>query len=660
MTLLLLAIGLPFVGAVLAPLCVRRPRWAARVAAACTLTGCALGMLPAVVAITSATPLELRLAWNIPYGSFHIGLDALSGFFLIPIFVLSAAGTVYGLGYLKPEPQRSRVDAWAFYNILVASMALVVVARNGVLFLIAWEAMALSSFFLVTHELVSARGESRRVGEAGNVYLVATHLGSAFLLVLFVLLGRASGSLEFETFTADPTLAPAGLAFILALIGFGSKAGFWPMHVWLPEAHPVAPSHVSALMSGVMIKTGIYGILRTLSFLGPPEPWWGWVLVAIGITSGIPGVLFALAQHDLKRLLAYHSVENIGIIALGLGVGLIGQQTGMPVVAALGYAGALLHVINHALFKGLLFLAAGSVAHGTGTLNIEDLGGLARRMPWTAALFLIGAVAISGLPPLNGFVSELCIYLGAFHGVGAGHSVPVLTVVIAGLALIGGLAVACFTKAFGVVFLGRPRSEQAVHAHEAGTLMLISMSALALACVGVAFFAWALLPHLAPLVGSIAHTDASMPLAHMSKVLASVAACGLALALGVAGLAILRNRILRDRRVDGAPTWGCAYPAPTPRMQYTASSYAAPLTGLFRPLLRTRVHIEPPQGYFPHAASFASHTDDVASVWIYRPASRFIQAVAATLRWFQQGRVQLYILYIAVTLLVLLVATLGG
>ena len=256
----------------------------------------------------------------------------------------------------------------------------------------------------------------------------------------------------------------AGVLFLLAVIGFGTKAGFMPLHVWLPEAHPAAPSHVSAVMSGVMIKTGIYGLMRAFTFLGTPPLWWGWVLVAIGLTSGVLGVLFALAQHDLKRLLAYHSVENIGIIALGLGVGLLGMSTGSPVLIVLGFGGALLHVLNHALFKGLLFLGAGAVVHGTGTREIDQLGGLLKRMPWTAATFLVGAVAISGLPPLNGFVSEFLIYLGAFKGgisTGGPVAVPLLAL-IAGLALIGGLAVACFTKAFGIVFLGEPRSEHVV------------------------------------------------------------------------------------------------------------------------------------------------------------------------------------------------------
>ncbi len=301
-------------------------------------------------------------------------------------------------------------------------MTLVLVARNAVLFLSAWELMAVSSFFLVTFE-----HERESVRSAGWIYLVATHLGTGFLLAFFILMGRETGSMNFDVWAAQGihTQGLAGILFLMAVVGFGTKAGFMPFHVWLPEAHPAAPSHVSALMSGVMIKTGIYGLLRAFTFLGAPPLWWGWLFIGIGLSSGVLGVLFALAQHDLKRLLAYHSVENIGIIALGIGVGLLGQNTGSPALVALGFGGALLHVLNHALFKGLLFLGAGAVAHSAGTREIDRLGGLLKQMPWTAATFLIGAAAISGLPPLNGFVSEFLIFLGAFKGgISGGGELP--------------------------------------------------------------------------------------------------------------------------------------------------------------------------------------------------------------------------------------------
>ncbi|MBI3795347.1 MAG: hydrogenase, partial [Deltaproteobacteria bacterium] len=573
-------------------------------------------------------------------------------------FLLSALAAIYGGTYLLAYREEKSLGApWFFFTLLVASMVLVVIARNGVLFLVAWEVMALTSFFLVTFA-----DEEHTVREAGWIYLVATHLSTACVLTLFVLLGQGRGSLDFDHFSSISSLT--NVVFLLAVIGFGTKAGVMPFHVWLPDAHPAAPSHVSALMSGVMIKTGIYGLLRTLTFLGAPPAWWGWVLCGIGVTSGVFGVLFALAQHDLKRLLAYHSVENIGIIALGLGVGVIGLSSGSPTLAVLGFAGGLLHVLNHALFKGLLFLGAGAVLHATGTREIDHLGGLLKRMPWTGAAFLTGAVAICGLPPLNGFISEFLIYLGAFHSVTSveGTSAVVALGVIAGLALIGGLAAACFTKAFGVVFLGEPRSEHAAHAHEVGLAMRLPMLLLAGSCVFVGLCAPAVVAALASPLSSITGLPEDQVQTHLRSatgplwfvVLATFGLICLTLVLGG-----LRRWLLADRSVAEHGTWDCGYAQPTPRMQYTASSFAQPLTEIFRLFLRTRSRVLSVQGLFPHTASLATETDDVCSTSLYRPVFTGIQWLLSWLRWLQHGQVHLYILYIAVTLLVLLVWKLG-
>jgi hydrogenase-4 component B len=655
MTLLLVAVAILVSSGSAALLAARSPRAATTLGAGGTVVACVIGLIAAAPFVLGAPAESLRLAWNVPYGAFFVEVDALSAFFLLPIFGLSALAAIYGAEYLQAwRGRKSLGAAWFFYNSLVASMVLVLLARNGVLFLVAWETMALTSFFLVTFE-----HEQDSVREAGWTYLVASHLGTAFLLAMFVLLGRSSGSLDFDRFTA----ANAGALFLLALVGFGTKAGFMPLHVWLPEAHPAAPSHVSALMSGVMIKIGIYGLLRTLTFFGPPPAWWGWVLIGVGLTSGVLGVLFALAQHDLKRLLAYHSVENIGIIALGLGVGLLGVSNNSPVLAILGFGGGLLHVLNHALFKGLLFLGAGSVLHGAGTREIDHLGGLAKRMPWTAATFLVGAVAISGLPPLNGFVSEFLIYLGAFHGVTqhAGVAVPVLAV-IAGLALIGGLAAACFAKAFGIVFLGEPRNEHAAHAHEAGPAMRWPMVLLAAACALIGLCAPLVVRPLAnvlPLLSGLAPGTIDEELAGAAVPLRFVIAGSVAFLVLVAGLVWLRRRLLTARTVAETVTWDCGYAQPTVRMQYTASSFAQPLTTLFAPLLRTRRKLAAPEGYFPREASLATATPDPARVAVYEPAFSGVGWVLARMRWLQQGRIQLYVLYIALTLLVLLLWKLG-
>jgi formate hydrogenlyase subunit 3/multisubunit Na+/H+ antiporter MnhD subunit len=481
-------------------------------------------------------------------------------------------------------------------------------------------------------------------------------------LALFILLGRASGSLDFDALRGAS--APTGLLFVLAVIGFGTKAGFVPFHVWLPEAHPAAPSHVSAVMSGVMIKTGIYGLVRVLTLLGPPPPWWGWLLCGIGLTSGVLGVLFALAQHDLKRLLAYHSVENIGIVALGLGVGELGLSAGSAPLAVLGFAGALLHVLNHAIFKGLLFLGAGAVAHATGTREIDHLGGLLKRMPWTAGTFLVGAVAISGLPPLNGFVSEFLIYLGALRGfvsADATAAVPLLCVLV-GLALIGGLAAACFTKAFGIVFLGEPRSEDAARAHEVGLVMRLPMLLLAASCVVIGCLAPLAGDVLRPVVegvSGLAPETVRGVVASATQPLSFVGLAAVGVLLLTALLAALRWRLLLGRRVEATCTWDCGYAQPSPRMQYTASSFAQPLTGLFGLLLHSRQQLVPPVGLFPSHASLSTETPDVCARGLYGPVFTAIGRGLSALRWLQQGQVHLYVLYIALTLVALLVWKLG-
>jgi formate hydrogenlyase subunit 3/multisubunit Na+/H+ antiporter MnhD subunit len=432
-----------------------------------------------------------------------------------------------------------------------------------------------------------------------------------------------------------------------------------PFHVWLPEAHPAAPSHVSALMSGVMIKTGIYGLLRSLTFLGAPPLWWGWLLIGIGLTSGVLGVLFALAQHDLKRLLAYHSVENIGIIALGIGVGLLGVSTGSPTLMVLGFGGGLLHVLNHALFKGLLFFGAGAVLQGTGTHEIDHLGGLLKRMPWTAATFLIGAVAISGLPPLNGFVSEFLIFLGAFQGgatLGAAGAVPLLAL-IAGLALIGGLAAACFTKAFGVVFLGEPRTEHASHTHETGWAMRLPMLLLAAGCALIGLFAPVVVGALQAVLENTTGLRREVVrenLAAAAGPLALVVIGTVAFLLLLVALFLLRRGLLAGRPVEQGVTWGCGYVQPTARMQYTASSFVQPVTTLFRWLLGTHRQVQRPEGVMPANASLTTETPDLCHGNLYRPGFLKVNWGLSKLRRLQQGQVQLYVLYIAVTLIVLL------
>jgi hydrogenase-4 component B len=657
MVLSLLAVGLLLASAV-AALLSRSARWATRCGTLGAVGGSVTGLAAALPVLLGAPARSLRIAWQVPYGAFFVEMDALSALFLLPVFVLGALTAVYGGEYLREaRGRRALGPPWFFFNLLLASMAVVMMARNAILFLMAWEVMALTSFFLVTFE-----DEEPSACQAGWTYLVAAHLGTACLLVLFILLGRGGGALDFDRFGGPAR--DAGPLFLLALIGFGTKAGIVPFHVWLPEAHPAAPSHVSALMSGVMIKTGIYGLVRTLTLLGHPEDWWGWLLCTVGLASGLYGVIFALAQRDLKRLLAYSSVENVGIVAMGLGLGVLGLSRGLPLLAVLGFAGGLLHVVNHSLFKGLLFLGAGAVAQATGTRSIDRLGGLLKRMPWTGVAFLSGAAAISGLPPSNGFVSELLIYLGALHGVTSvrGPAVVPILGVLGGLALLGGLAAACFSKAFGAVFLGEPRSADTRFTREAALPMLGPMLVLAAACViagaAAAPVTFALAPVLVQVTGLPA-AQVGAALATAGAPLSVVALCGLALLVFTGLLVVLRRSLLARSAVGAAATWNCGYAATSPRMQYTGSSFAQPLVDLFAPLLRTRVDAVPPQGAFPLAASLRTETPDLCGERAYRPAFAAIENALAAFRWLQHGSVHLYVLYVALTLVVLLVWKLG-
>jgi formate hydrogenlyase subunit 3/multisubunit Na+/H+ antiporter MnhD subunit len=539
----------------------------------------------------------------------------------------------------------------------MASLVAVVVARDAVLFLLAWEIMSVSSFFLVTFH-----DEKENVRQAGWTYLVATHFGTAFLLIFFISIALRTGSFDFDTFRSASVFLPGlkGILFLLALVGFGTKAGFIPFHVWLPEAHPAAPSHVSALMSGVMIKMGIYGLLRTLIWLGSPALWWGWVLVGVGLLSGVLGVLYAFSQKELKRLLAYSSVENIGIIALGMGIGVIGWSSGMETVAVLGFAGALFHVANHAIFKSLLFLCAGSVLHETGTDRLDALGGLFKKMRWTGTAFLIGACAISGLPPLNGFISEFFIYLASFQAVASTRSAATGAIlgVIGGLALIGALVAATFAKAFGIIFLGERRVADVPEVHESGRRMVVPMLILALACFAAGLFSVAILRAMVPVLQTVMPLSRSVIWANlttMKELLVNITVGFLGLTAAGIVLFLVRLRLLAGRNVRKALTWDCGFARPTPRMQYSAGSFSEIFTSLACFLIKVRFKFLPPEGFFPRRAALSVESGDAFRESLYRPIFRRIGRRLARLRWIQSGRTQVYVLYIAVTLLALFI-----
>ena len=615
------------------------------------LAGCAAGLAAALAAFFMKMDAGMVLPWRMPFGEFQLGMDPLSAFFMIPLFLLSGVVAVYSIGYFRPWQGRNPGQFWLFYNGLAASMALVLLARNGVLFLMAWEAMALTSFFLVVQG-----GREPEVGHAGWLYLAATHLGTAFLIALFVWLGQAGGSQSFALYAAPAGMA--GWAFVLGLIGFGTKAGLYPLHVWMPPVYAAAPGPLPAISSGMMIKVGVYGMVRLLVVLGGVPAWCAWLLLALGAAAGVLGMLFALSQRDLKRILAYSSVENIGIIALGLGLGLLGVQTGMPAMASLGFAGAMLHVVNHAVFKGLLFMGAGAVVHATGVRDSDLLGGALKRMPWTGTAFLVGAAAICGLPPLNGFVGEFLIFVGAIQGVlGSGAGMLGGVLALAALALIGGLAAACFTKAFGFVFLGEPRSGAAAAAREAGRSMRAAMAVLAGLCVVLGLLMARSVRWLEPVVGMLAGgmppADAAPQAVGALIPISLVGLLGLLLAL-IAALAAVRRRLLAGRGGREGPTWDCGYAAPSASMQYTATGFAQPLTQAASGILRPQVESQLPAGIYPAAGAYRSVTPDMASQFVFEPLFRRTAERMAKLRWLQQGRVHWYVFYIVLVLVALL------
>jgi hydrogenase-4 component B len=618
------------------------------------VAGAVVGLSGVGTFLSDGDSQEIVLPWSVPGGGFAVALDGISAIFLLPIFLVAMLGSVYGLSYWKQtEHAENGRKLRLFYGWLAAGMALLVIARNALLFLVGWEVMALSAFFLVTTE-----DGDEQVRAAGWVYLVAAHAATLCLFAMFALLRKATGSFHLEPL-AEGALPP-GLAtavFALAVVGFGLKAGLMPLHVWLPSSHAIAPSHVSAILSGVILKMGIYGIIRVTSFLPHPPVGWGEVLLGLGVISGVLGVVFAIGQHDLKRLLAYHSIENIGIITLGIGLALVGRSVGQTSWVILGLGGALLHVWNHALFKALLFLSAGSVIHVVHTRDIDHLGGLGKTMPRTAFLFLIGAVAICGLPPLNGFVSEFLIYLGLFGTLGDGNGPSFVGAAFAApaLALIGALAVACFVKVFGAAFLGTSRSEHARLAHESGPTMVGPMAVLAACCFFIGLAPGLVAPILDEGISTWAPEMAAAGPNLVPRVpLEWISIMGVLLLAALVLGGLLLGLRLRQNGVEEGPTWGCGYVAQSPRIQYTSSSFAQMLVGLFSWALRPRIQAPQKLGLFPQQARFHSEVPDVVLDEAVVPAFRAGSWLFSWFRVLQGGSIQTYLLYIFAVLLILL------
>ena len=632
-----------------------------------------MSVVSGVWAVGAAMTGQATLPLGLPDLPFHLRLDPLAGFFLTVIGLLSTFVCIYSIGYVKGYlGQRPVTSLVVFYCLFLAGMFMVVLADDALFFLIAWEVMAAASYFLVMFE--NERMENRR---AAFLYMVVAHVGAIAILLSFgVLAGAASGFGSFSGYTFDAMRQArfpvewATVAFLLAFFGFAAKAGVVPLHVWLPEAHPVAPSNVSALMSGVMLKTAIYGIVRITFDLIRDFPWWWGALVLIfGLVSAVLGVLYALMQHDLKRLLAYHSVENIGIILIGIGLAMIFTSFHLPLLAALALIAGLYHTMNHAMFKGLLFMGAGAVLHATHERNMEEMGGLIHRMPWTAALFLVGCVSISALPPFNGFVSEWLTFQAFLLSPSLPNQLIKLLIPMGAalLALTGALAAACFVKAFGVTFLGHWRGHHNPQAREVDWPMRAGMILSALTCFGLGvlptfFIEWMdILPQ--QLVGAKIATSAGaygwMWLTPVSYERASYS--GSIVFFGILAVVVAAYLLLHVRpgAIQRVPIWDCGFEKITQRMQYNATSFAMPIRRIFGYLFRVKEEVElaPQAGHsaFPRKLQYHLRIRDRFWGWIYKPIVEVSFWISRRVGKLQQGRIQAYLIYSFLTILVLLV-----
>ena len=630
---------------------IRKPGSGQILAAAATILAALAGVPAALLLVFRPVATTYLLEWGLPFGPCELVIDPLSAFFLLPVFLVSAAGSLFALGYWPAAGHRTTEPGLTFfYGLLASSMALLLMARNGVFFLMVWETMALSAYFLLITE-----HEKREVRQAGKTYLIATHTGTAALFVCFSLLAAQTGSFLLPAAGSLSALtATAPIIALTAFVGFGAKAGIMPFHVWLPSAHANAPSHVSAMMSGVMLKMGLYGIVRMLTCFHDPPLLWGIVLTVCGIASALLGIVFAVAQRDLKRLLACSSIENIGIITTGLGMALLGVSSHMPLLVYLGMAGALLHILNHSLFKPLLFLGSGVIIHAAGTRELNLMGGLGTGMPRVALLFLTGSVAICGIPPLNGFVSEFLLYLGFFSQLKTG-GLTYLVLLAPLLALVGGLAMIAFTKLFGSVFLGSPRTPAAAPPHEAGITMLAPLAFFALLCTLIGVVPQVPLRLVAPVVAVLYPQGVPAALStEYGAILGRLSLAGVLLLSAVAVAALFWKWRLGRGAVSSAPTWGCGYQRGTARMQYGGTGFSEFAVSIFDGIMRQQIERPKLNGLFPKKSRCRDLPTETLLERVIVPLFSLAGVSFAFLRRLQHGQMHMYMMYIFVTLFVLM------
>lgn len=624
-----------------------RENYKAKIISIFSFLGMVFLSIPAINILFTGNIIEKVFYLPEPIGKTPVVIDSLSAFFIIVISFMSLLGIIYAQGYIKPylDKNKNVSSHFLFLSILVCSMLGVVTVQNAIFFLIVWEIMSLSSFFLVIFE-----DDKKEVLSSGINYLIYMHISVIFIILGFILLYIKSGSLEFNSFKAilEANKIFANTAFLVLFTGFAIKAGFVPFHNWLPKAHPAAPSHVSGIMSGVMIKTGIYGILRILSLIAVPSILISYFVLIISVISALYGVLYALAQHDLKRLLAYHSIENIGIIGIGIGIGMLGLSYHNNLIAIFGFSGGILHILNHSIFKELLFLAAGAVYKKTHTKDIEKLGGLIKTMPYTAILFLTGSVAISGLPPFNGFISEFLIYMGLLKGFAIKdvNALIILILSIAALALVGTMALLCFTKAFSIVFLGMPRCEESeIVKSDVSKIMILPMSILAALTLLIGLFPQFALKFVLNPANVLIKNNLITNNILSVNLLRTISSCCFLFFTIVLVMLIIRNLAIINKKSEVENTWGCGYKNLNTRMQYTASSYVSPFLSMLKPLFIKHFNIRKPKELFPKEAHFNLDIQDIEEFYVLNPAIKANKIFLSKFQWIQGGDTQRYILY---------------
>ncbi len=624
--------------------------------AAVSFLSAIFAFIPAFGVIKSGETLQSTIYLPEIFHEVSFIIDPLSAFFVLMISIISSLGVTYGIGYIKPYlKENTNLSAHTFFlMMLIASMLTVVVVQNILFFLVVWEIMSLSSFFLVIFE-----GDKKEVLKAGIKYLVYMHISVLFIMAAFAVLNLKSGSLNFSDFASvlynDKELM--NIVFILFFIGFGTKAGLIPFHNWLPDAHPVAPTHVSGIMSGVMIKTGIYGILRIVSLIVEPSLFISYTVLTTGILTALWGILYAVGQYDIKKMLAYSSMENIGIIITGLGTGLLGQVLKNPFVMILGYSGCILHILNHSIFKTLLFCGAGAVYTKTHTKNMELLGGLMKKMPYTGLFFTTGAVSICALPPFNGFISEFLIYAGIIKGIPSTNitSFMLLVAVLAALALVGTTAILCFTKTVGITFLGQERSENAkIEKKDVSKIMLIPMGILALFTLLIGIFPAQLFKLVIQPVSILMQSEIPDYVRPVFDVTEYLSFLFLIFVLIIGFVFALKHFAVKNTRVH--KVWGCGYNGLNEKMQYSASSYSDLFVSTLKPLFKRVSHIKKPKTLFPKDAYYETEIEDIEEAYIVKPLVKLDEKFLSRFEKIQNGNMQQYILF---GLVFLILAILG-